>query len=356
MMPMPTVRADDVEAAGREFDVRFLAASSASAARPRPFLDNQARRLVDGRAAIHHGARPARAAACEQLVAVALEQPDLVERHAKPVGQHLGEGRGVALAVIQCPRRDRDAAIRIEADTAHLFVCRRRDLQIMADADATALAACGGSRPCGLAKSVPIRSRQGLVEQGRESRRNRRSWSSAPRRASGLAECGCAGATRPGRSPSHARPCRPGAPCSSCPPAARPHDRRRRAGVGEDIDAGDLHQRGPIDADHVLHGVHRGRDRRRIAQIGADIAVTGQADRQEMPFRSQRKLSREIVVTAMAVGQEAVGPRIRPFHRAAQHRVSPAGRRCIPGRLPPSCRTTRRHCPSAPGPAPSGGP
>ena len=57
------------------------------------------------------------------------------------VGQHLGEGRPVALAVVERAGDDGDVAVGLEADAAHLLHRRRRDLEIVADADAAQLAA-----------------------------------------------------------------------------------------------------------------------------------------------------------------------------------------------------------------------
>ena len=84
-------------------------------------LDHLGGRFDDRGAAMHHRARAAGAAADDQLVAVALQQPDAVERDAELLAQHLRERRGVALAVIERAGDDGDVAVRLEADAAHLL-------------------------------------------------------------------------------------------------------------------------------------------------------------------------------------------------------------------------------------------
>ena len=93
------------------------------------------------RAAEHHRARAAGAAAGDQLVAVALQQADALERHAELLAQHLRERRGVALAVVERAGDDGHAAVGLEADAAHLLVGGRGDFEIAADAEAAQLAA-----------------------------------------------------------------------------------------------------------------------------------------------------------------------------------------------------------------------
>src|SRR5690606_22700058 len=65
-------------------------------------------------------ARAAGAAAGNELVAVALQQLDALERNAELLGQHLRERRRVALAVIEGAGDDGDGAVGVETDTAHL--------------------------------------------------------------------------------------------------------------------------------------------------------------------------------------------------------------------------------------------
>src|SRR5271163_618308 len=111
----------------------------------------------DGRIARHQRFRAAGAAAGDQLVAVALQQADALERHAELLVQYLGEWCPVALAVIERAGDDRDIAVGLEADAAHLIGWRRSHFEIVADATAAqqaALAAIfladGKSLPIGL--------------------------------------------------------------------------------------------------------------------------------------------------------------------------------------------------------------
>ncbi len=89
----------------------------------------------------HHGPGPAAAATGQKLVAVALQQADLVEGNAQQVDQDLGEGARMALTVIQRARDDRDAAIVIEPHAAHFLARRGCDFAEGTDAQAAQLAA-----------------------------------------------------------------------------------------------------------------------------------------------------------------------------------------------------------------------
>src|SRR4029078_13193253 len=99
-------------------------------------FDHQVRRLDDRRAARRDRARAAGAAAYDQLVAVALQEPDFLEWDAELLAQHLGIRRGVALAIIKRAGDDRDIAVRLKANPAHFLVRRRRHFEITADPDA----------------------------------------------------------------------------------------------------------------------------------------------------------------------------------------------------------------------------
>src|SRR5437764_13312408 len=92
-------------------------------------------------AADDHRFRAAGAAARDQRVAVALDQLDARERDAEPGGEHLGERRPMALPIIQRTSDDRDLAVRLEADAAHLAARRAGQLEIVADAAAAQPAA-----------------------------------------------------------------------------------------------------------------------------------------------------------------------------------------------------------------------
>ena len=92
----------DVARRGFEHEARDLLA----------LLDHFVGAFDDRGAARIHRARAAGAAAGEQLVAVALQQLDALERHAEPRGQHLRERRGVTLAVVERAGDDGDVAVR----------------------------------------------------------------------------------------------------------------------------------------------------------------------------------------------------------------------------------------------------
>ena len=64
-----------------------------------------------------------------------------VERHAELLGQHLREGRGVALAVIERAGDDGHSAVVVEADAAHLGGAGGGGLEVAADAEPAQLAA-----------------------------------------------------------------------------------------------------------------------------------------------------------------------------------------------------------------------
>src|SRR4029077_8773044 len=115
----------------------------------------------------HDRARAAGAAAEQQLVAVALNEADAVERNPETRHQHLRERRVMALAVIKRAGDDGDAAIRIEADAAHLLALRRGDFEIGADAAAADPAARAALGPAPL-EALPIRGLQRVIEHGAE--------------------------------------------------------------------------------------------------------------------------------------------------------------------------------------------
>src|SRR6185503_15922844 len=76
----------------------------------------------------------------DELVAVALQETDTVERNAELVGQDLCEGRGVALAVVERAGDDRDGAVVLEAQSAHFGGAGGGRLDVAADAEAAQLA------------------------------------------------------------------------------------------------------------------------------------------------------------------------------------------------------------------------
>ena len=65
----------------------------------------------------------------------------LLERHAEPFGDELGEARLVALAVGDGADHDVDAAVRVHGDLGALARDAGRGIDVVGDADAAALAA-----------------------------------------------------------------------------------------------------------------------------------------------------------------------------------------------------------------------
>ena len=140
------------------------AASSTCAAICLPFSTTFSAGADDRVAADDHRFRPAGAAAGDQLVAVALHQPDAPERDAEPCRQHLRERRPVPLAVIQGAGDDRHVAVGLEADAAHLAPRRPGQFEIVADAAPAQFAARPALR-LPRREPVPIGQRQRLVQQ-----------------------------------------------------------------------------------------------------------------------------------------------------------------------------------------------
>ena len=105
-----------------------------------PCFDDLVGGLRDRGAGQHRRARTAGAAAGDELIAVALQQLDLVERNAELFGQHLRESRGVALAVIERAGDDGHGAVVVEADAAHFLRHRRGGLDVTGNAQAAQLA------------------------------------------------------------------------------------------------------------------------------------------------------------------------------------------------------------------------
>ena len=142
-------------------------------------LDHLRRRLDQRLAARHDRARAAGAAADQELVAVALDQIDQLERQAEAVDQHLRERRGVALAVVERAGDDRHPAVRLEADAAHLRIRRRGHLEIAGKPAAAQLAAWL-SRPAGAPRTRPSRRARGRRPGPRRNRRCRTPARRAP--------------------------------------------------------------------------------------------------------------------------------------------------------------------------------
>ena len=98
-------------------------------------------------------------------------------------------------------------------------------------------------------------------------------------------------------------------------------------GVGQNGLDVDAEQRRAVDAGEILAGVERQRPRRHAGDVGAEIAVTLQAHREELAFGIEREFGMHELRAALAVGQETGRALVGPLHRAAQHfrRVRDAG-------------------------------
>src|SRR5262249_43726106 len=94
-------------------------------------LDHLLAGADDRVAADNHRLRAARPTTGNQLIAIALNKTDPVERYAEPRRQNLSEGRPVPLAVIQCACDDRHIPVWFEADAAHLASGRTSELEIV---------------------------------------------------------------------------------------------------------------------------------------------------------------------------------------------------------------------------------
>src|SRR6266404_5504243 len=90
-------------------------------------LDQLVAGLEEGLARNQRRLRAARAAAHLELVGIALQQLEALERDAELVAQHLGEGRGVALAVVERAAQHGDRAVGLAACCApHSPACACR--------------------------------------------------------------------------------------------------------------------------------------------------------------------------------------------------------------------------------------
>ncbi len=309
-----TVGPDDGEAPAREFDIGgsrlhdeagdLLAAG-----------DDLRTRLDHGRAARHHRARPAGAAADEQGIAVALQQPDAVEGDAEPVDQDLSQGRGMALAVVERAGDHRQRAVRLEADAAHFLRRRRRHFEIAADAAAAQLAV-RAALLLTLRKALPIGERQRLVEHGREfaaviaharrrlvGHRVRADVVAPPKLDTVDAHLGGGGVDEAFHVIIALR-------------AARAAIGAGRGRVGEHALGRDLEQRRVIDAHHILHGID-GVGQRRDDE-GAGIAATGEAQREETALGVEREFRRHLMIASVMIGDEALRTLVCPFDGTPQ--------------------------------------
>ena len=73
----------------------------------------------------------------------------------------------MALPVVERAGDDGDRPVGLEADAAHLVARRRRDLEIVADAEAAELAA-GAALGAPVREAGPVGGRDGALEERRE--------------------------------------------------------------------------------------------------------------------------------------------------------------------------------------------
>ncbi len=306
-------------------------------------LDDLVGRLHDGGAAHGRRARTAGAAAGDQLVAVALQQPDAVERDAELVGQNLRKGRRVALAVIERAGDDGHRAVVLEADAALFGGHRRGGLDIAGDAEAAQLA---GALAVALARleALDVGALHRILEQAGEvaavvvdaGRRLERHFLGldeiAPAQLEPVdAEFGRGEVHRA----LHAER------AFGASGAAIGGDQR---GVGEHALGRHFEQRRAVHADDVLGDVDGRQQRAEGRAVAAEIAVAGEAHRLDQAVFVEGDFDGHVVVAAVMVGHETAGALVGPFHRPARACAPHAGCRHIPDRPRPSCRTSRRHC------------
>ncbi len=167
-------------------------------------LDHLVAGLEEGLAGDQRRLRAAGAAADFELVGIALQQAEAGHRDAELAAQHLGERRGVALAVVERAAQHGDGAVGLEAHAAIFLGRRSGDLEVGADAAAAQLvlrAALG----LALVEALPVGGCQRLVEHGGELAgivvHGRRRLVGHLRGR----DSGCGGAARPCRCPSRAR-------------------------------------------------------------------------------------------------------------------------------------------------------
>ena len=121
--------------------------------------------MRQGRAARHDGFRATRAAACNQQIAIALDEADFFEWHAQFLDNHLRESGGMALAEIKGSGQQSDGAVFLEADAAHLVHGRGGHLKILPDAD-PAQQALTGALFAAFAEAFVIRSLKRFFQNG----------------------------------------------------------------------------------------------------------------------------------------------------------------------------------------------
>ena len=91
-----------------------------------------------------------------------------------------------------------------------------------------------------------------------------------------------------------------------------------RGGVGEHAPGRAFHQRRAVDADDVLHRVHRRRQGGGVGQIGADVGEAFQPQGEEVALGVQCEFAGQVMIAAVAVGQEAFRTVVGPFDGGAE--------------------------------------
>ena len=241
----------------------------------------------------------------------------LLEGHAELRREHLRERRRMALAVIERAGDQPHRTVILEHDLAEFDAGRCGDFEIGADRDAAQLAALAAFL-LALGEIGVIGDLERLVEDaleiaavigdaggGRERHLRRLDEIALAQRQPVDAHLVGGAIDQPlhviiGLGPSGA--------------AIGAHQR----GVGQhglDVDG---HQRRAIDAGDVLADVERERDRRDAGDVGAEIAVARDLDREELAFGVERQLAVDLLRAAVAVGQKAGRALVGPFHRTAQ--------------------------------------
>src|SRR6516225_3973496 len=112
---------------------------------------------------MHDGFGAAGAAAGEELVAVALDEPDVLERNAKPFAQQLRKGRRMPLSMIKGAGNDGHRAVLLEADAAHFLARGSGAFEKTANTEPAHLAALAAlAFPA--CESLDVGKREGVLE------------------------------------------------------------------------------------------------------------------------------------------------------------------------------------------------
>src|SRR5262249_44189797 len=129
--------------------------------------DYFARGFDNGGAAVHDRLGATGPPAGEELIAVALQEPDAFERNAELFTEHLRERCSVALPVIERAGDDGDAAVGLEPNAAHLLARRCRHFEKAADPKPAQSAALAAFSPAAC-KAFCVGKLQRLLQHGGE--------------------------------------------------------------------------------------------------------------------------------------------------------------------------------------------